>query len=199
MRVSGSVSMLSDKKKTLPGIVPPLDKEPHRASVGECQYSVRQKKSLPGIAVPERETETDVLPSSSESSLDSIINSKNGKSFVYDILLRSGAIGEKNGIHAADLYQLAGFQSDRELRAAVAFERRSSVICSSGAGGYFLPDMDADGKYTEAGIAEIERYYRCEKSKAISIFRASKTARHALNAAKTSKSMAENRTLFDEG
>lgn len=79
--------------------------------------------------------------------------------------------GEDKAVSSADLVQLLGFRSVRELQKQIEAERRSgALILSSSAGGYFLP----------ANRAEIVKYAETLRRRAISTLQTLKTARAAL-------------------
>ena len=80
-------------------------------------------------------------------------------------------VGKKNAIPTSELLSLTGIGNAKELRLAVARERRAgAVILSSCAGGYYLP----------ATKDEIEEFVRTQDKKARSIMVSIKSARNCL-------------------
>jgi len=71
--------------------------------------------------------------------------------------------GEGNAIHGAELADMAGAESARQIRRIIAEEREAGAAILSGHGGYYLP---ADG---EAGQAEIRAYLAALRRKAARI------------------------------
>lgn len=80
-------------------------------------------------------------------------------------------VGKENAISTADLVNLIGCSSARELQEYIAQERkRGSVICSSTTGGYFLP----------ANKQEITEFCRSLESRAANTIIAIQSAKKAL-------------------
>ena len=71
--------------------------------------------------------------------------------------------GKGNSIHGAELADMAGAESARQIRRIIAEEREAGAAILSGHGGYYLP---ADG---EAGQAEIRAYLAALRRKAARI------------------------------
>ena len=83
--------------------------------------------------------------------------------------------GEVNAVSTADLMALAGFRTARQLQKQIETERAAgALILSASTGGYYLPQLG------EAGRAELIRYERTLRSRAIHTLRTLKTARRAL-------------------
>ena len=83
--------------------------------------------------------------------------------------------GEGNAIPTRELMALAGYGTVRQLQKQIEAERAAgALILSSSTGGYYLP---ADG---EDGRAEIIRYERTLRRRAVNTLRPLKTARRAL-------------------
>ncbi len=83
--------------------------------------------------------------------------------------------GEKNAISTRELMELSGYASARQLQKQIEAERAAgALILSASTGGYFRPSAG------EAGRAEICRYEKTLRRRAISTFRTLKTARRVL-------------------
>ncbi len=79
--------------------------------------------------------------------------------------------GEAHAIPTAQLVDLAGYRSVRELQKQIEKERaHGALILSSSTGGYFLP----------ADRAEVVRYMLTLRRRALSTLRTLRSARHAL-------------------
>lgn len=88
--------------------------------------------------------------------------------------------GRENAIHAEDLMKLAGFQSNRELRACIEEARAHGDLILSGDNGYFLPSMDADGNVSEQGYYELRAFYNRMRAIGIGTLRSAKYARRSI-------------------
>ena len=86
--------------------------------------------------------------------------------------------GEENAITTAELVNLAGLRSPRELRAEIEKERAAGSLILSTVrhrGGYYLPSPDP-----VQGRAEIEAFIRTVHTRALNSQRTLKAARRAL-------------------
>lgn len=80
-------------------------------------------------------------------------------------------VGKENAISTAELVQITGCSSARELQQYIAQERKAgAVICSSTVGGYFLP----------ANHEEIAEFCKALENRAKNTFIAIQSARCAL-------------------
>lgn len=80
--------------------------------------------------------------------------------------------GKENAISTKELVQLSGCSSARELQIYIAEERKAgAVICSSTAGGYFLP----------ASHKETAEFCKALENRAKNTFVALQSAKKALN------------------
>lgn len=81
--------------------------------------------------------------------------------------------GKENKVSFAELQELTGIYNTRQLRKAIAEERKDgALILSTSTGGYYLP----------ANEAEIEEYVKFRSKEAYATFRALKPATRALKA-----------------
>lgn len=106
-------------------------------------------------------------------SLDSTTGVERKQGFVESFLPH----GEENAISTAELVRVTGYRSARQLQSEIESERAAGALIlsvSRGKGGYFLP---TDG---ERGRAEIARFERTVKSRALNSLRTLKAARQAL-------------------
>ena len=91
---------------------------------------------------------------------------------VADLLLH----GAENAIPTRELMQLCGCRTARLLQQRIQRERNAgALILSSAHGGYYLPSDDSD-----VGRAEILRYERTLRARAINTLATLRTARRAL-------------------
>ena len=80
--------------------------------------------------------------------------------------------GMKNAVDRYKLQELTG-RSDRDNRRAISAARKQTVILSrEDGGGYYRPTADE--------IAEIEKYIKQEKSRALTVLTNLRTANHEL-------------------
>lgn len=80
-------------------------------------------------------------------------------------------VGKENAISTADLVQLTGCKSARELQERIAYERNhGAVICSGSGRGYWKPK----------DRQEIQEFVRTMDARALNTLRAAKSARAAL-------------------
>lgn len=87
--------------------------------------------------------------------------------FIVDLL----PVGKENAISTAELVQVTGCSSAKELQQYIALERKAgAVICSSTTGGYFLP----------AGHGEIAEFCKALENRAKNTFIAIQSARRTL-------------------
>lgn len=83
--------------------------------------------------------------------------------------------GAEHAISSTALMKLCGIRNVRDLREAVANERKAgAVILSSTTGGYFLPDAG------EKGREEMQHFVNTVRSKALNLLKAARPARNAL-------------------
>jgi len=83
--------------------------------------------------------------------------------------------GKKNAIPAKELAEKLGFPSVRTMQKSIEKARAEGMlILSNPAGGYYLPENDA----------EIEEFVATLRSRAIGIFKAIKAARQYMNETK---------------
>lgn len=81
-------------------------------------------------------------------------------------------VGKENATSTAELCAVLGFENARDLRNAIAKERKAgAVILSSCTGGYFLPGSKA----------EVEEFIHTQDKKARSIMFVLKSARQYMN------------------
>ncbi len=81
-------------------------------------------------------------------------------------------VGKENAISTAELVRLTGCTSARELQQHIASERKAgAVICSSSAGGYFLP----------ANHEEMAEFCKILENRAKNTLMALRSTRRALN------------------
>ena len=81
------------------------------------------------------------------------------------------SVGKENAISTADLVQLTGCKSARELQERIAYERNhGAVICSGSGRGYWKPK----------DRQEIQEFVRTMDARALNTLRAAKSARAAL-------------------
>lgn len=140
-----------------------------------------EKEKVPsGAATPKRTTEAEISGISTESCNNSTTNKPNGKSYMTELLFRCGAVGEKNGISAKDLASISGLGTTRQVRLAVADARATGVVCAS-SHGYFLPDMNGLGVYTDVGIAEIRRFCHRALSMGNAMINSARSAKRVLD------------------
>lgn len=133
---------------------------------------MREKETRPSVAALERSEETaaDVRPFPCVQSNTSS-GKKQGR---VESLLNHGA---GNAIPTAELIELAGFKTSRQLQAQVEMERLDGALIlstSKRGGGYYLP---ADGP---EGRQEINDFIRTLNARAINTLRTLKAARRAL-------------------
>ena len=84
--------------------------------------------------------------------------------------------GVQNAITTADLVQLTGYSTARQLQKEIETERNhGALILSSSTGGYYLP---SDGP---AGKREIKDFINTLNSRAVSTLRTLRAARQALD------------------
>ena len=80
-------------------------------------------------------------------------------------------VGKENAISTADLVQLTGCKSARDLQERIAYERNhGAVICSGSGRGYWKPK----------DRQEIQEFVRTMDARALNTLRAAKSARAAL-------------------
>ncbi|MCL2865516.1 MAG: hypothetical protein FWE25_08265 [Lachnospiraceae bacterium] len=79
-------------------------------------------------------------------------------------------VGKENAISTSDLMVVVGVESPRMLRSMIAKERKTTVICSTTSGGYFLP----------ANRQETAEFCKSLENRAKNTFAAIQSARRAL-------------------
>jgi len=130
------------------------------------------KKRPSGAATPKRPTAHNPLPENSEPLLNCSTDSPAGQGPVSKYLRH----GEANATSTADLVELVGCGTVRQLQGLIRAERESGVlILSSTTGGYFLPAEGPEGR------EEIQRYIATLRARAISTLRTMQPARAALD------------------
>ena len=133
-----------------------------------------EKNARPVVSATERADETAALSGATVSIANSIIEQIRNQGKIEGLLSH----GEQNAIRSADLVNLAGLHSPRELRAEIEKERAGGArILSTGRGdgGYYLPATDP-----VQGRAESEAVVRTVHARAVNSQKALKAARRAL-------------------
>lgn len=130
------------------------------------------KKRPSGAATPKRPTEQNPLPENSEPLFDCSTDSRTGQGPVSKYLRH----GEANATSTADLVELVGCATARQLQGLIRLEREAgALILSSTTGGYYLPSEGPRGR------DEIQRYVDTLRARAISTLRTMQPARVALD------------------
>ena len=131
-----------------------------------------KKNSRPGAATPERPAIKGKITLSSAYSLNDHITAQQREQGPIEKTIPRGAA---NAISTADLVELAGCKTKRQLQNMIAAERaRGALILSSTSGGYFLPAPGQEGR------EELRRFVATLQSRAVSTLRTLQEARIAL-------------------
>lgn len=131
------------------------------------------KKARPGEATPgARQDENAAFGEAAFSTINCTTGQPQMQT-IFDLLPQ----GEQNAISSKSLAEIVGAPSVRELQSRVAVERENGALILStcrGGGGYFRPSPGNEGR------AEIEKYIRTLRMRALNTLRVLRSAKEAV-------------------
>lgn len=87
--------------------------------------------------------------------------------------------GAENAIKNRDLARMLGISS-RDVYLLIEQERNKGELIISSPNGYYLPEVDENGKLTEDTIAGLKRFYYSQRARGIGCLKSAKSARLAI-------------------